>query len=125
MSEAEKQRLENLGTTYDRSRQFDVMDKAASNEGLAVGGPVGLGLGIAAGGVVGSKMSIMANNVLDDAPNTGEQKAQEQCPTCHAKYNVGMKFCPECGTAVKVVCKSCGYSPERPMKFCPECGAEM
>ncbi len=126
VSQAEAERLGNLGTTYDKTRQFDVMDKAASNEGLAVGGPVGLGVGVAAGSVVGNRMGIVAENIFTQmAATPTTDKKTSTCPKCSATYQDTPKFCPECGYLVKKVCASCKTEIIDEKKFCPECGKKM
>ncbi len=126
VSRAEAERLENLGTTYDRTRQFDVMDRAASNEGLAIGTPVGLGVGVATGAAIGNRMSIVTDNIFNNMDKKEKEKEkQQECPKCHASYQEGTKFCPECGFIVRKVCKGCGSAMEEEKKFCPECGKKL
>jgi class 3 adenylate cyclase len=37
----------------------------------------------------------------------------------------GMKFCGECGGALALKCRSCGFENLRGMKFCGECGESL
>ncbi len=49
------------------------------------------------------------------------------CPQCEAPLSGNVKFCPECGAAVKTkrFCTGCGAEMSGPVKFCPECGAKQ
>lgn len=56
---AERRRMQQLGYTYQQERQFDVMEKAAGNEGSAgtmMGAGMGLGMGLGVGNVMGAQM---------------------------------------------------------------------
>ena len=50
------------------------------------------------------------------------------CPKCHAYVPATSKFCPECGTSLRlptpatIKCQNCGHSIPASSKFCPECG---
>lgn len=51
--------MQQLGYTYQQERQFDVMEKAAGNEGSAgamMGAGMGLGMGLGVGNVMGAQM---------------------------------------------------------------------
>lgn len=55
---SERAKIETLGNRYETARQFDVMDKAAVNEGIAggaMGAGLGAGLGFGMGGMMGNQ----------------------------------------------------------------------
>jgi len=55
------------------------------------------------------------------------------CPKCNAKVESGLKFCTECGTAIKqavssdqaTTCPKCYTEVEPGLKFCTECGTSL
>ncbi len=49
------------------------------------------------------------------------------CPNCHAPLATNAKFCPECGTKLKVElrCRKCNTLLTPGAKFCPECGTKV
>ncbi len=56
-----------------------------------------------------------------------EPKASE-CPNCGVKITADMKFCPVCGTEIKVTkikCPNCGKMITKDDMFCKHCGAEV
>lgn len=53
---------------YQMQRSFDVMEKAASNEGGNVGSMMGVGMGLGAGVNIGNQMGNMAAQTLQVAP---------------------------------------------------------
>lgn len=51
-----------------------------------------------------------------------------KCAKCSASFDVGAKFCPQCGApakAAKPKCPQCGKEYETAPKFCAECGTKM
>lgn len=52
-----------------------------------------------------------------------------ECPNCKAKVNKDAKFCPECGTKIKInkttFCSECGNPITPGTKFCPNCGHKI
>jgi class 3 adenylate cyclase/tetratricopeptide (TPR) repeat protein len=46
------------------------------------------------------------------------------CPHCSADVPPGVRFCPECGGALAIVCPACGATPP-PGRFCGSCGAAL
>lgn len=128
--------------------QADAMKAAASNEGGAMNGFVGMGMAMNNGGVgnvqnlfsMGQKTGETADGSWK-CPACGKVVTGNFCPECGAKkpeagwkcsscgaVNLG-KFCSECGAkkpdgAPLYRCDKCGWSPEdpkNPPKFCPEC----
>ncbi len=55
------------------------------------------------------------------------QTIQASCPKCGAPLATNAKFCPECGTKLKVErhCTECGTLLGPGAKFCPECGHKV
>jgi membrane protease subunit (stomatin/prohibitin family) len=49
------------------------------------------------------------------------------CPNCNAPLEKNVKFCPECGTAIKAekFCTNCGAKLPIGSKFCAECGTKQ
>jgi class 3 adenylate cyclase/tetratricopeptide (TPR) repeat protein len=45
-----------------------------------------------------------------------------KCSRCGFDNATGLKFCGECGGALKVACASCGFENQPGTKFCGECG---
>src|SRR5215475_14236963 len=48
-----------------------------------------------------------------------------ECVSCGFENPAGVKFCHECGVALKNRCPSCGCENPLPAKFCGECGAAL
>ncbi len=128
--------------------QADAMKAAASNEGGAMNGFVGMGMAMNNGGVGNvQNLFTMGSGKTESVENTwkcpacGKEASGKFCPECGAKkpeagwkcscgaVNNG-KFCSECGTKKPdgehtYRCDKCGWTPEdpkNPPKFCPECG---
>ncbi len=49
------------------------------------------------------------------------------CPKCNTPLEKNVKFCPECGAAIKAekFCTNCGGKLEAGAKFCPDCGTKQ
>jgi hypothetical protein len=48
-----------------------------------------------------------------------------RCRACGFENGSGIKFCGECGAALKVKCQSCGFANAPGIKFCGECGKPL
>jgi class 3 adenylate cyclase/tetratricopeptide (TPR) repeat protein len=48
-----------------------------------------------------------------------------RCSNCETENSEGLKFCNECGTALKKPCASCGFENAPAAKFCGQCGAAL
>lgn len=89
-----------MGDKYQQKRSFDVLEKAAGNEGGAAGAGLTAGMGLGAGLGVGQMMG-QAMGQMNTAANGGSAAP-------------GAKFCAQCGK---------GLAPGG--KFCAECGAKV
>jgi membrane protease subunit (stomatin/prohibitin family) len=135
---AKKAEMSVMGYDYRQERAFDVLDRAAANEGNAgniMGAGMGLGMGVNLGNVFGATMGDAMSNVQPEAKVAEEppkeQKKEIVCSACGAVIPENAKFCLECGEKVKPPiavgmkkCPRCGaVVPEG--KFCLECGAKL
>lgn len=115
------------GYDYRTERQFDVMDKAASNNGGVSGAFIGAGVGLGAGVGIGAAVANAATGTMGEnkpAAPAGTVK----CAGCGADIPATAKFCPECGQPNKPqakFCPECGTKLEAGAKFCPECGHKV
>lgn len=123
---AKKAEMSVMGYNYQQERTFNVLDKAAQNEGSGAGlMNAGIGLGMGAG--VGSVMFNAMGNASANVDTTEvEHKEPKKCPKCGATLPDGAKFCLECGEKIEsdndlVKCPSCGNMVHKG-KFCSECG---
>ncbi len=130
--------------------QADAMKAAASNDGGAMNGFIGMGMAMNAGGNNAGNLFAMGQNQQATAPKAasangwkcscGQENSGNFCVNCGSKkpdngwkctcgnVNKG-NFCSNCGakkpTAASYRCNKCGWEPEdksNPPKFCPECG---
>ena len=100
---------------YRVARSFDVLEKAASNEGgagaLASAG-IGLGMGMGMAPMMGQVMQQAAV-----APTT--------CYNCKREIPKDAMFCPYCGTPKRRVCPNCNKEVGNDIAFCPYCGTKL
>ena len=132
--------------------QADAMKAAASNEGGAMTGFMGMGMAMNAGGMNAQNLFAMGQQQQQAASapaangwkcNCGATATGKFCPECGSPKpadggswtcscgtaNTG-KFCQNCGSKKpagipQYRCDKCGWQPEDPTKapkFCPECG---
>lgn len=127
LTHGKRAEMDIVGYTYQQQRSFDVLDKAASNEGTAgniMGAGMGLGMGFGVGGAVGGVMSGAMQNINPDAV-AGKPAA---CAKCGAAVYANANFCPACGEKVvsadMIVCPKCG-KPTVKGNFCLNCGAPL
>ena len=105
--------------------QSDAMRAAASNEGGAMAGFMGMGLAGMAGGMGAGNLFQMASQQQPTPPAPSAPSAPEDSWTCSCgTVNTG-KFCRECGSskprpADSWTC-SCGFVNTG--RFCPQCGS--
>lgn len=127
---AEKTVMDIKGYNYQQERAFNVLDKAAANEGASsniMNAGMGIGMGLNLGGVFGNTMSGAMGNL---SPNMTEYSSKKtvSCPVCKSEVPIDSKFCLECGAKIerpseeKLVCPKC-HSKVPKGKFCLECGA--
>lgn len=129
---SKKAEMNVIGYSYQQKRAFDVLDKAAANEGTSsdiMGIGMGLGMGVNIGGAIGGTMNNAMSNINTDM-NTQETE-YITCNSCGKKLFKDSKFCPDCGAKVetkpdedKIVCPECGAVVCKG-KFCLECGAKL
>ncbi|MCR4754192.1 MAG: SPFH domain-containing protein [Lachnospiraceae bacterium] len=121
-----------LGYSYQEKRTFDVLDKAAQNEGAGagiLGASMGMGMGVNVGGMIGGAMANAMNNVTQendqsDTRNIGDK--QISCPKCQTMLPPGAKFCFNCGMKLEGnLCPACGKPLVAGAKFCFECGQKL
>ena len=100
---------------YRVARSFDVLEKAASNEGgagaLASAG-VGLGFGIGMAPLMGQVVQQTAEQV-------------DVCINCKKSLPKDAIFCPYCGTPKKRLCPNCNKEVCNDIAFCPYCGTKL
>lgn len=100
---------------YRVARSFDVLEKAASNEGgagtLASAG-IGLGIGIGMAPIMGQ----VAQQTLI-LPTT--------CYNCKREIPKDAMFCPYCGTQKRRTCSNCSKEVGNDIVFCPYCGTKL
>ena len=101
--------------------QAEAMKAAASNQGGAMTGFMGLNMAQQAGGLNAAQLFQMnpqpqapQQDTPAPAPAAPAEEGGWVCPTCGTQVAASAKFCSECGTK----------KPEGPAKwFCPECGS--
>lgn len=135
LARGEKAQMDILGYSYQEKRTFDVLDRAAQNEGAGagiMGAGIGMGLGVNVGGMVGNAMGSAMGNITGNAAAPGAVFAGPgmnadamKCPSCGTMIPGGAKFCFECGTKIWQSCPKCGMKLNGVVKFCPECGKRL
>ena len=100
---------------YRLARSFDILDKAASNEGgagvLASAG-VGLGFGMGMAPIMGQVMQ------QTTTPSS-------VCSNCQRPIANDVMFCPYCGTPKNKRCPNCNREVAGDVLFCPYCGTKL
>ena len=100
---------------YRVARSFDVLEKAASNEGgtgtLASAG-IGLGMGIGMAPIMGQ-----VAQQTSITPST--------CYNCKREIPKDAMFCPYCGTPKRRTCPNCSREAGNNITFCPYCGTKL
>ena len=99
--------------------QADAMKSAASNEGGAMNGFIGMGMAMNAGGMNAQNLFAMG----------GQAQPAADGWKCACGATATGKFCPECGAKKPDPTKSadswkCACGATATGKFCPECGAK-
>ena len=135
----------NMAAAHMVQAQAEAMKAAASNEGGAMMGFMGMNMAQAAGGLNANDLYKMGAQQQAAAPAANGWKCKcgaintgKFCTECGATQgwtcscgavNKG-KFCSECGAKKPAAeplyrCDKCGWEPadpKNPPKFCPECG---
>ena len=138
-------RNSNMAAAHMVQAQAEAMKAAASNEGGAMMGFMGMNMAQAAGGLNANDLYKMGAQQQAAAPAANGWKCKcgaintgKFCTECGATQgwtcscgavNKG-KFCSECGAKKPAAeplyrCDKCGWEPDdpkNPPKFCPECG---
>ena len=138
-------RNSNMAAAHMVQAQAEAMKAAASNEGGAMIGFMGMNMAQAAGGLNANDLYKMGAQQQAAAPAANGWKCKcgaintgKFCTECGATQgwtcscgavNKG-KFCSECGAKKPAAeplyrCDKCGWEPadpKNPPKFCPECG---
>jgi membrane protease subunit (stomatin/prohibitin family) len=89
-----------MGDKYQQKRSFDVMEKAAGNEGGAAGLGIGAGMGLGAGLGVGQAMGGIMGQMNTNAPAAASPAGAKFCSSCGKGLSAGAKFCADCGAKV-------------------------
>lgn len=122
-----------MGYDYQQERTFNILDRAAANEGTAagiMGAGMGLGMGVNLGSAVGGAMGGMMTNIQPNLqpPVQKQEEMTVKCPNCGKDAPEGAKFCLECGSKIEPpkqehtrTCPKCGATVPK-AKFCLECG---
>ncbi len=93
---ADRAELDILGDKYQQKRTFDVMEKAAGNEGGGAGAGLGAGMGLGAGLGMGQMMAGAMGQMNQGGPAAAGAGAKF-CVQCGKSLVSGAKFCAECG----------------------------
>jgi len=96
---ADRAELDILGDKYQQKRSFDVLEKAAGNEGGAAGAGLTAGMGLGAGLGMGQLMGNAMGQMNAGAGAAGAAGAKF-CGQCGKPLGAGAKFCGECGAKI-------------------------
>ncbi len=106
--------------------QADAMKAAASNEGGAISGFMGLGMATNAGGM--NAQNLFALGQQQQQQQQQQQTASDNGWKCSCGATATGKFCPECGSKKpEPVAENgwkCTCGATATGKFCPECGSK-
>ena len=118
-----------VGYTYQQEKSFDVMSKAAANQGSGVGATMmqagmGLNIGMGMAAPIGATMGGIADNL------SVKRIKETRCPECGGKIDLDANFCSYCGykrstgtlPSTMVACDKCGHKSPKGTRFCPNCG---
>lgn len=100
---------------YRVARSFDVLEKAAENDGAAgaiASAGIGLGVGIGMAPVIGQAVQRIT-------------PSSAVCRNCGKEIPTGANFCPFCGMKKIYTCPSCKKELVDGMMFCPYCGTKL
>ncbi|MBR4080088.1 MAG: SPFH domain-containing protein [Christensenellaceae bacterium] len=121
----------NMAAAHMVGAQADAMKAAASNQGGAMMGFMGMGMAQQAGGMNANQLFQMGQQQQYQQPAPAPAPAAPAADgwKCACGATATGKFCPECGAkkpepkpADSWTCPACGAAVTG--KFCPECGAK-
>ena len=121
---SEKMRLKILGEKYPQVRSFNVMDKAAENQG-ATGEMLGAGIGFGVG--MGAAMPMAQNlfgNITSETQKSESSEPKIACDKCGRIIDANSKFCPGCGDEV-CPCPNCGADNPSDATSCRQCKKQL
>ena len=121
-SEAKAHKRETEGYSYQDERQYNVLDKMASNNAVGQFTNMGVGLGVMSS--VSSKVSDTVNKNVVGAFAKNDNSTI--CSNCGYENDSGVKFCIKCGNNMSGnICSSCGKKLPNEASFCPYCGKKV
>ena len=121
-SEAKAHKRETEGYSYQDERQYNVLDKMASNNAVGQFTNMGVGLGVMSS--VSSKVSDTVNKNVVGAFAKNDNSTI--CSNCGYENASGIKFWIKCGNNMTgSVCSSCGKKLPNEAAFCPYCGKKV
>lgn len=134
LAKGKRAEMDLMGYTYQQQRTFDVLERAAANEGSG-SDMMNAGMGLTMGMGVGGMLSGAMGNAYGMNMNQPQQQAQtptadKNCAKCGAALPNGAKFCLECGEKVvdikegHIICPKCGEQVPK-AKFCLNCGQTL
>lgn len=136
-SEARQRMREREGYTYQQEQSFQVMQSAASNEGMSsnlMGAGMGIGMGFGMGGALNQGMQSVVQNATggmqmqQPVQQAAPSMAGTPCPKCGHTNPAGAKFCLNCGEKMAeegIACPDCGHVNPAGAKFCLNCGRKL
>lgn len=126
---AKKAEMGVIGYNYSQERTYDVLEKAASNEGSGgemIGAGMGLGMGVNLGNVLGTAMGGAISSINTNILNENEENLT--CKNCNATLPKNAKFCISCGEKVlfedMMICPKCKKETKKG-NFCLYCGGKL
>lgn len=129
---AKKAEMAVMGYDYKQERTFNVLDKAAMNEGTSsaiMGAGMGLGMGTGLGNVMGGVMGSIASDV-QSLKQEDLKMEMIKCKNCGHDVPRESQFCLKCGKKMKndevdvLTCPKCGAHVPK-AKFCLQCGYRL
>jgi membrane protease subunit (stomatin/prohibitin family) len=141
---ARRAEMQILGTDFAQIESFEVMKRAAANEGGTVAPLMGAGLGLGLGAGIGANAAQVASTMRTGpatcaicstavpagakfCPGCGKAPGAPAaaCTSCNAPLAPGSRFCAGCGTQAARKCPGCGIDATAGSKFCAGCGAKL
>ncbi|HOK88317.1 MAG TPA: SPFH domain-containing protein [Fervidobacterium sp.] len=124
----EKAQFEILGDErYTKKRAFDVLDKAASNEGAGGTAGTGLGLGLGMSLGIGVFKALNTNDIAKQITIIPSEH-KIKCPKCGTENSSTANFCSNCGEKLQnksIICPNCKTENSPGARFCSNCGTKL